>query len=73
MAFSLFILFINLHNKRLNTDYLTDLYNRRQLDKFIEAKIRVSNDNNTFSAIMIDIDNFKQINDLYGIMKEIMF
>lgn len=66
MAFSLLILFINLHSRKLSTDYLTDLYNRRELDKYIEEKIKTSNASRSFSAIMIDIDNFKQINDLYG-------
>jgi diguanylate cyclase (GGDEF)-like protein len=50
-----------------NRDYLTGLYNRRYFYKsaeesFQEAKERGEN----FSIAMIDIDNFKNINDTYG-------
>ena len=50
------------------TDYLTGIRNRRfaynQLDSFVSYKKR--NPSFTFSAIMFDLDNFKQINDIYG-------
>ncbi len=50
------------------TDYLTGVRNRRfaynQLDSFVSYKKR--NPNFTFSVIMFDLDNFKQINDIYG-------
>jgi len=48
-------------------DELTGLYNRRYLfkilDYFHEAALRL---NQKYVLIMIDIDNFKQINDTYG-------
>ena len=47
------------------TDGLTGLYNRAETQARIEKNI--SNlENNTFSLIMLDIDNFKQVNDTYG-------
>ncbi len=54
--------------KRLaETDKLTSLYNRLKLDASIEAEIEIAeNTKNPFSLIMIDIDNFKRINDEYG-------
>lgn len=51
------------------TDGLTRLYNRAE----IERRIRRTLDNfaknmtgNSFSLIMLDIDNFKKVNDIYG-------
>lgn len=45
-------------------DQLSGIYNRR---KFFElAKERFLNDKNNLYAIMIDIDNFKNVNDTYG-------
>lgn len=48
-------------------DGLTNIYNRRYFDKFIEhsfnSKKRM---NGVLSLIMIDIDNFKDYNDFYG-------
>lgn len=49
------------------TDELTGLYNRRYLLNAIERQIHHSSRNNTeFSFMMIDIDDFKSINDIYG-------
>ncbi|SHI70543.1 EAL domain-containing protein [Pseudobutyrivibrio xylanivorans] len=49
------------------TDALTGLYNRRAfaeiVDKFMSQYV---SDRTDFALLMIDIDKFKQINDLYG-------
>lgn len=62
---SLLIIYINIQNTQLYKDYLTDLYNRRQFDNYIRAKINSSN-NKRVAGFMIDIDSFKKINDVYG-------
>lgn len=50
-----------------NTDPLTDLINRRiMMIKIEQEKERVNAGEKPFSLIMIDVDNFKQINDEYG-------
>lgn len=47
------------------TDGLTGLYNRKEIQRQIEeALARVSDER--FSLVMLDIDNFKQVNDTYG-------
>lgn len=49
------------------TDPLTGLHNRRYLqEKFLEAKELADRYHIPFSVIMIDIDNFKLINDRFG-------
>ena len=49
------------------TDTLTSLYNRRYLlDVFPKLQAQGQRDVNTLSAIMIDLDHFKGINDNYG-------
>ena len=54
--------------KRLSlTDPLTGLNNRRHLDEIICHQIEMANRyHTTFSLILFDIDNFKQINDKHG-------
>lgn len=45
---------------KLYTDSLTETYNRRYYDEFIREA------DDLRAAVMIDIDNFKSINDTYG-------
>ncbi len=49
------------------TDKLTGLYNRRYFDHFLDLEIkRSSRQKSSLALLMIDIDNFKQINDTLG-------
>jgi len=54
--------------KRLSEeDYLTKLYNRRIINEIIEKEIiRSSRYNSAFAIILMDIDDFKIINDTFG-------
>lgn len=45
------------------TDPLTGLFNRRTLDSFIQNWI---SQNQAFSIMVMDLDNFKRVNDTYG-------
>jgi len=65
MSISVLTVFFNIQNKHLTTDYLTGIYNRRQLDHYLAQKIK-RGDNRPFGAILIDLDGFKTINDTYG-------
>lgn len=66
MMLSLLIIYINIQDSSLNTDYLTGVYNRRQLDKYLKIRIKNSIEIKTFSAMLIDLDGFKKINDTFG-------
>lgn len=54
--------------KRLaTTDILTGAYNRTLFDEIIGREIeRVKRYRNPLSVIMLDVDNFKQVNDTFG-------
>lgn len=48
-------------------DPLMGLFNRRYLDEFFDQEIHRANRNNhEIGVIMLDIDHFKQFNDIYG-------
>ena len=62
---------LELKNRELNklaiTDQLTGLYNRLELDAVLQNETaRYSRSHNPFGLILMDIDNFKLINDTYG-------
>lgn len=46
-------------------DGLTGLYNRKEIQARIENSLK-DIQNHSFSLVMLDIDNFKQVNDTYG-------
>jgi diguanylate cyclase (GGDEF)-like protein len=49
------------------TDHLTGLANRRRFERQLEREVgRVLRFDHPFSLLMIDIDNFKNINDTFG-------
>ncbi|MBK3332843.1 diguanylate cyclase [Persephonella atlantica] len=53
--------------KLATVDQLTGIYNRYAFEKFLEEEInRAERYGSSFSIIMFDIDNFKDVNDMYG-------
>lgn len=53
--------------KQSMTDGLTGLYNRRSLDSLMEREVALAERHrHTLSLVMIDMDQFKQVNDTFG-------
>ncbi len=51
-------------------DPLTGVYNRRFLDEALKIEmIKAGRHKNCFALLMIDVDNFKEFNDVYGHQK----
>ena len=61
------ILYFSFQSNDANMDYLTGVRNRRGLDMKLQARVKSGNaGGKNFSAIMIDVDYFKEINDNLG-------
>ncbi|QFJ55121.1 GGDEF domain-containing protein [Pseudobutyrivibrio xylanivorans] len=61
------VLFFCLQSRDVNIDYLTGVLNRRAIDIKIEEKVRIcQTSGKEFVAVMLDVDNFKTINDNFG-------
>ena len=53
------------NNEKYEIDYLTNVYTRSSLVKIINHKL-ISNENKNSYLLMIDLDNFKIMNDTFG-------
>jgi diguanylate cyclase (GGDEF)-like protein len=53
--------------KQSMTDVLTGLYNRRSMEALLQREVALAERHgHSFSIVMIDMDNFKEINDEFG-------
>lgn len=50
----------------ITADHLTGLSNRRSFEHYLERKLQNPPMNQLFFLLMIDIDHFKHLNDVYG-------
>jgi len=66
VAISLLIVYIYVQSKLVTTDYLTGLFNRREYDNRISMLSKQKPKNIKMSGMVVDIDDFKSINDTYG-------
>ncbi len=59
-------IFVELQDSQIYTDALTKLYNRRRMADFLVEEIATCSEENPLTVIMIDLDYFKNINDILG-------
>jgi len=65
-AVSMQLIFMSMQNGHLSIDYLTGLFNRRQLDSYLDERRNAKKKNKMQVGIMLDLDYFKMINDDFG-------
>ena len=66
VVISMLIVFFNIQNQSIYTDYLTGVNNRKKLEVYLKEKVSTCTEDKTFSAIMLDLIDFKSINDTFG-------
>ncbi len=66
LAVSLLIIYLNIQNQIIHTDYLTGISNRKKLDLYLKDKICGRGTDHFFAAMMLDLNDFKIINDQFG-------
>lgn len=54
------------YKEKLEYDYLTGVYSKEYFTDFVTEKLEAANNKGCLSLAMIDLDNFKHINDTYG-------
>jgi diguanylate cyclase (GGDEF)-like protein len=53
-------------NNLLHNDELTNIFNRRYINKLLDSLMMDKREDDTISILLIDIDEFKAVNDQYG-------
>ncbi|MFW5895090.1 MAG: GGDEF domain-containing protein, partial [Bacillota bacterium] len=66
LALSVVMVYLFVLSIQVNTDYLTGLFNRKEYDQKIRSFHRFAQRNRRFGVLLIDLDGFKAINDVYG-------
>lgn len=70
LALSIFmvinVLFLSIQNMQIFSDALTGLNNRRRLNQYLEERISSSSEEHPVVLLMMDINDFKAINDGFG-------
>jgi diguanylate cyclase (GGDEF)-like protein len=75
IVLSLLVIYVNIQQRKLSSDYLTGVFNRRRLDEYLDARVREIREAPVnrgrgaakgFAGLLADVDDFKAINDNFG-------
>jgi diguanylate cyclase (GGDEF)-like protein len=66
MTISLLIIYMAIQNDLLLLDYLTGINNRRSFDYALRRRVASARNGTPFALLLIDLDNFKSVNDRLG-------
>ena len=58
--------FLEIQNSEIYSDALTGINNRRRMEIFLQDMIHNVNDQKPFTLYIIDVNDFKQVNDKFG-------
>ncbi|MFW6299287.1 MAG: diguanylate cyclase domain-containing protein [Bacillota bacterium] len=66
LTLSIVMVYLFVLSIQVNTDYLTGLFNRKEYEQKMRTYFKFAQRNRRFGVILIDLDGFKAINDIYG-------
>lgn len=66
IAFAVLHVYISSREQLISVDPMTQLNNRKQMELFLDSKMKNKSDNKELIVFIMDLDYFKQINDKFG-------
>ncbi len=66
LAFAVLHVYINSRELLISIDPMTQLNNKKQMEDFLDSKMKSKPENKELYVFIMDLDYFKQINDKYG-------
>ena len=67
ITFAAQVVYSTIQSRHIDKDYLTGAFNRLALDRYVKSMMSKKNSKHAgFAIILLDLDNFKSINDCYG-------
>lgn len=66
LAITLLVVYLQMQRTQANKDYLTRLYNRSISEQYLQNLVNQRKSTKAIGGILMDINNFKLINDTYG-------
>ncbi len=63
LSLAVLYVYLTMQNKKVITDGLTGINNRRELDAYLERRLKQRTE---WGMLLIDVDDFKKINDTIG-------
>ena len=66
ITLSIVLVFLSLQNSQIYQDGLTGINNRRLIEEKLDEYLKGLGDEERLGVFMLDVDYFKQVNDVYG-------
>ena len=66
IAIAVLSVYINSREQLISVDPMTQLNNKKQMERFLDTKMKTKTDSKELFVFIMDLDYFKQINDEYG-------
>ncbi len=66
ISFAAFQVYINSREQLISVDPMTQLNNKKQMETYLDSKMKNRNENKELFVFIMDLDYFKSINDKFG-------